>query len=475
MNIAQLFRILAARWMLVATLFLVTVGATLAASLLLPKRYVANTAVIVDVKSTDPVLGGTVLPPSTMTGYLATQVDVIKSDRVLNKVIQATGVDKDPAWMEEWQKSAKGRGEFRSWLGQALLKNLDVDPSREGSTINLAYEAGDPNTAARVVNAFAQAYIDTALELKIEPAKNYALWFETKTKAYREELERAQAKLSAFQQASGITASDERFDIENARLSELSTQLVNVQAQLSEARSRQDALRQQGRESMSEVVQNPLIQSLKNEIAKSEARVQELQTRLGSNHPQLLAAQSELAGLKSRLDSEIGKVTGSILSSRGINAQREAETRAALEAQRSKVLKLKRERDQLAVLQREVDNAQKSLDLVNQRLTATNLESQARQSEVSILTPAVPPPYASRPKVALNTVIGAIAGLFLGIIAALTMDRVQRPLRTAEDLLQSIDVPVLAVLPPASSRRPQRLIGLTGPTVSPSALRLGSQ
>ena len=474
MEFGQLFRILKSRFWLVVSIFLITLCTAIGASMLITKRYSAQTALFIDIPSTDPVLGGAVMNPQSVIGYLSTQSDIIRSDRVVKKVIAALALDKDPLTIAEWHKEAAGEGDIRNWIVRSLLKQLSVDPSREGSTISIAFEGKDPAQAAKIADAFARAYIETTLELKVQPAAEYAQWFESKTKAYRAEVDKAQAKLSAYQQSSGIVATDERFDVENQRLTELSTQLVAIQGAAADSRSRRDAIQRDGREAMPEVVQNQLIQSLKAEVGRAEARLQEASSRLGPNHPQMVSGQAELAALKSRLDSEIGRVTSSIASSSAVNAQRESEINAALEAQRAKVLKLKKERDQMAVLQREVDSAQKSLDLVAQRLTATNLESQARQTNVSILSPAVQPLEPSRPKPLLNSIVGAFVGLLIGVLAALALEVVQKPLRTSEDILSAVGVPVLAVLPRSSSTRPQRLIGSTGPTMRPPTLQLGN-
>lgn len=474
MDVGRFFRIIRSRAGLILTIFLLTVATTAAVSFLMPKRYFASTTLMIDLKSTDPVLGNQVMTPQTVAGYLSTQVDVIKSDRVIQRVIDELKLDQDPWFRAEWQKQTEGRGDIRKWIHELLLESLNVVPSREGSTITISYEGGSPQGTADLVNAFATGYVQTSLSLKTEPTRDYAQRFEEQVKTYREEVERAQSKLSRFAQSTGITSADERFDIENSRLQELSTQLVQVQAAASEARSRRDAITRQGRDSLPEVVANPLIQTLKADIGRAEARLQEMSSRLGANHPQLQAAQAEVAGLRSRLDNEIGKVAGSIVASSSVNAQRESEIRAALEAQREKVLKLRKARDELAVLQREVESAQKAYDLVSQRMMQTNIESQARMSDVSVLSPAVPPVLPSQPKPLLNVAIGLFLGLLLGLFAAMTMEVVQRPLRTTEDVLDVVGVPVLAVLPPSSSRRAQRLIGSTGPTVGPPTLRLGN-
>jgi chain length determinant protein EpsF len=405
---------------------------------------------------------------------LATQVEIIQSDRVVHAVIREVGLDKRPDVVAAWMKDTGGVGDILPWLARAMLKNLSVTPSSEGSTVTIVYESSEPKRATDIANAFARQYLEATLALRAGPAKQSAAYFEEQIAAYRQRLNAAQAKMSAFQQATGIVTADGRVDIENQRLQELSSQLVQIQTLSAESRSRRDAVGRQGRESMPEVVQNTLVQSLKSELGRAEAKLQEMSSRLGSNHPQYMSAQAEVSALRSRLNAEVDKVSRSIMTSATVNAQRESETRAALEAQRAKVLRLKKDYDQLNALNREVDEAQKALDLVAQRLTQTNITSMAPQSNVSILAPALEPSEPSRPKPLLNMIVGGFVGLLLGLLAALSIESFKRPIRTAEDLLQAVAVPVLAVLPPSDTRRAQRLIGSTGPTITPPNLRLGN-
>lgn len=474
MVIQQFLRVLKARFGIIALIFLTTLGATVAVSLLLSKKYEASTTIVVEIKGTDPVLGGAVMMPQTIQGYLVTQTDIIRSDRVMNRVIDALDLERHPAMQGIVAGSADGTAgtPARARIMRHFADKLSVDPSREATTITISYEGTDPQLTAAIVNAFAKAYIDTGLELKTEPAKNFQQWFEAQAKEYRERLEAAQRKLSAAQQASGILANDERLDVENARLGELSQQLVLAQAALAESRGRAGASGRGGA-SMAEVVTNPLLQTLSGDLGRAEARMQQLSARLGPAHPEYQAAQNEVEQLRSRLQTETARVGGSIAAGNDVNTRREAELRSLVAEQRARVAKLKVARDQLQVLEREVTSAQRALDLVAQRYTETSLESQSRQSNVSVLTPASVPTVPSRPQPLVNSIVGGLLGLFIALVAALTLESMQKPLRTSEDLLQASGVPVLAVLPPADSRRPQRLIGNTGPSIRPPALRLG--
>ncbi len=258
----QLFLlILLARRKVIVLTLLGVVAVTVAVSLLLPKQYTATASVVLDVKSPDPILGA-ILPAQALPGYMATQLDIIQSDRVAQRVVKMLKLDQNSTARGQWEDETEGKGTIESWLGNLLQKKLDVKPSRESSVINISFRGVEPQFAADVANAFAQAYISTNLELKVDPAKQFASWFDDRTKALRENLEKSQAKLSAYQREKGIVAVDERLDVENARLLELSSQLVAIQGQKAESQSRQRQASGDA-QTLPEVLQNPLIQGLK--------------------------------------------------------------------------------------------------------------------------------------------------------------------------------------------------------------------
>lgn len=241
-----------------------------------------------------------------------------------------------------------------------------------------------------MANAFAQAYIEANIDLRAEPAKQYATWFVARSKQLRDQLEAAQAKLSAYQREKGIVAVDERLDVESARLAELSTQLVIAQGQRAESGSRQSQARGDAA-TLPEVMQNSLVQGLKADLARQEAKLEELGAQLGRNHPQYQRLQAEVDALRGKVEAETRRVAGSIGISNRVNLQKESEIRAALEAQKQRVLELKQQRDELAVLQREVESAQRAFEMVSQRLTQSSLESQVSQTNVVLLNPAAEP------------------------------------------------------------------------------------
>lgn len=459
MNLQQFLLILRARYKVVLFTLLGTVAVTLVVGLVLPKRYTAASAVVVDVKSPDPIVG-MYLPAVAMPGYMATQVDVINSDRVAQKVVKMTKLDQSPQVKEQWLEDTDGKGKIEVWLAGLLQKKLDVKPSRESNVINISYTAVDPGFAAAIANAFAQAYIDTTIELKVEPAKQYARWFEEQGKTLRDHLEKAQNRLSEYQQQKGIVASDERLDNETAKLNELSTQLTIVQAQTSDAQSKQKS--GSASDTLPEVVQNPLIMNLKLDISRLEGKLQDAAGNLGKNHPQYQRMESELAELKKKLEVETLHITSGFSTSRAVGKGKESDLRAAIEAQKKKLLEIKSQRDELAVLMRDVEAAQKAFEAVSQRFNQTSLESQSTQTNVAVLTPASEPIEPSFPKLLLNTLVSIFLGTLLGVGAAFMLEMLDQRIRSAGDLAEMLQLSLLGVIPKtgAAAKRARRLARL---------------
>ncbi len=451
MTFGQFLSILRARKWVALLVFVLVVSTTVAVSLLLPKQYTGTASVVIDVKP-DPV-SAMLNPTMAMPGFMATQVDILTSDRVALRVIRDLKLLDNPNIREQWQTDADGKGTIEQWLVDLLQKKLDVKPSRESNVIQIAYKAPDPRFAAALANAFANAYIATTLELRVDPAKQFSTFFTAQSKDAREALEKAQSKVSAFQQQKGIIATDERLDVENARLNELSSQVVQIQAISSESGSRQTQAQGNQSDRIQEVLNNPLIAGLKADLTRNEARLQELNAKLGENHPQVVEAKANIAELRTRIDAEIKRVTGGVTINNTINKQREAQVKRSLDEQRTKVLKMKAVRDEGQVLVREVESAQRTFDTLMARLTQTGLEAQSTQSFANVLTTAQPPAEPSSPKVLLNSLLSVFLGVLLAVGFALLRELSDRRVRAPDDIVAALGLPVLGTLPKPGTKR----------------------
>ncbi|HEX4763773.1 MAG TPA: GNVR domain-containing protein, partial [Usitatibacter sp.] len=282
-------------------------------------------------------------------------------------------------------------------------------------------------------------------------------WFDEQLKVLRKDFENAQNKLAAFQKEKGIVATDERVDVEQSRLTELSTQALQAQNLTYEAQSRSGmANRNASPDTLPEVLGNPLVQALKTELLRAEAKLQELSTRLGPNHPQYQQQASEIAALRSKMNGEISRVVAGVRNLTAQNQARSASLQKALEEQRQRVLEMRDARNQAFVLARDVETAQKAYEAALARQLVNKVDGGARQTNVTVLNPAVEPSSPIRPRKALNVMLGLAVGLMLGLAAVFLLELLDRRVRSTEDLEVGLDAPLLGTLQPW---HPSRLLG----------------
>jgi chain length determinant protein EpsF len=441
MNLSQFFAILRARRMLVLGIFLGTVALALAWVLLRPAYYTARAPILVDTRNPDP-LAQPNYQPIVPASYMATQIDIARSDRVAERVVEMLGMDKDPKATEGWQKATGGRGSVKAWLASDLQVGLDVKPARESNIINISWTGRSPQQAAKVANAFAQAYLDTALDIKTDPARKYSAWFDEQLKFARDRLEQAQERLTQYQQRTGVISADGA-DMETQRLNELSSQLTLVQGQLTDVANKRNA----AAGSVAETMASPLINSLKADIARQEARIQEASANLGARHPQMIRMQDELRAMRSRLGAETGSIGSSIETSYQVAKARERELTAAVNAQRARVMQFNKFRDELNVLRRDLDAAQKAYEAVSERASQSKLQALSNQTNIQRLATAIEPLEQKGPTMKLALIVAAVAGFLLALAGALLLELINRRVRSVDDLAMATHLPILATVP----------------------------
>ena len=466
MSLRQFLLALRARFGVFALMLVATVVAAIAVSLLLPRSYKATVSLLVDARDEQSLSNNNrpIILPQERLSYLQTQTDIIGSKKVALKTMQDLQLAANPAALAILSDDPDSSAPIEDRLIENLLKRLKVETS-QSNVIHASFSSPDPVFSALVANGFAKSYIDTMLELRVEPAREAAAWFDEQLKGLRANLEDAQAKLTSNQQRRQIVSADERFDVENTRLAALSDEVVRAQENTSQWNIREQQARQfieQGAspDRLPDVLENSFVQKLKGDYLAGETRLREMSTQYGENHPQYQRQVSENRSLREKLDAEMAKVVSGIESSAKQSRSRETALKQAMSSQRSRLLDLKETRNDLTLLMRNVESAERAYDLAMQRSVTSQVDSRANQTSVTVLNPARAPTRPSSPKVLLNIALSMVIGVMLGIGAVMLLELSDRRVRSLNDLDNAENVPMLGELKPWKPAN--RLLGRAG-------------
>jgi uncharacterized protein involved in exopolysaccharide biosynthesis len=350
--------------MIIVLTLVITVAAAGLLTFLAPKKYQAATFLIFNFRENNP-FDTTILPAQLASSYLETQLDVVRSQNVALKVVDQLDMANKPGWKQAYAQAGIKTTPLRDWIAAQLLSNLLVEPLPNSShVVSVSYEALTAVESARIANAFAQAFVTTTLELRLEPARRNAAWFDEQLKVLKKRVQEAHARVTEFQIGKGIVALDEKLAAENQRLDDISKKLVDAQLDTEDAKSRQ----------------------------------------LGENHPDYIAA-----------------------------VQRQNALSKSFEAQRRLVLQLKSQRDQLNELSAEADAEDLNYTATIQNYNKQSFESQLNQTDVAILSTAVPPQDPASPNVLLNMISAVVLGLILGVGAGVAAEMISPKVRVRKD------------------------------------------
>ena len=449
MDLNQYILALKARRKAFVTVLAVTVFTAIVVALVIPKRYDATATILIDARD-EQTMAPARMSPRERAGYIFTQMELIASGKVAHKVVRDLKLASQPGVREEWERDTGGAGTIEEWLATNLLEKLKVD-SGASNILIVKYSANDAKKASDIANAFAKAYLDVALELRTEPSREAGQWFDEQVKALRADVTGAQSKLSSYQKEKGVIGGDERMDVEYTRVAELSAELGRQKAATMDAQTRykqaQDLIKDGvSLEAFPEVLANGYIITVKSALQAAEGRLAEQSEVLGPNHPTYQRTAAEVQGLKERLNAEATKVVTGLGNAVQQSAKRVEELQTSLKDQQDRIMKLREQRVDMAVLSRDLENAQRAYDGALSRAIAVKVDSKVRQTNLAMLTPAVEPLKPAVPKVGLISALSVLIGALLAAGMVYVLEMLDRRVRSRTDLESRLAVPSLGIL-----------------------------
>ena len=194
-------------------------AAALAYSLLAADSYKAVATLFMDLspfdaRSVNGVQGAT----------LGSELDLLRSERVAQRVVENERLVEEPALRKLYLQSIDaGRPPLEN-LAQYVARSVTVSGSDDGGLVTLAVTLGDPDLAARVANAYAQAWGEVSLELRANSIRSGVERAHEELVSLRARLGEARARLSG---GVALAAAGSKADAQFAQLSRLSTRTLS--------------------------------------------------------------------------------------------------------------------------------------------------------------------------------------------------------------------------------------------------------
>lgn len=353
------------------------------------------------------------------------------------------------------------------WIGisskdqaiEVIDKGLSVYQKGLSRIITVEFSALDPEIAAAVPNAVAEAYIDRLNQLTSSRTGATADWLQKHVNEVRAKLEAYEEQISELRTAAGTGAPGESLTQRQDYIL-LMERLIEARGQLAAARARLEAAQQlrnnkDSLQSMSSVLDSPAILNLKEQEAEVLRQRAMLSTEFGPRHPLVAENRTELGELQMKIEQEITRVFNSLRTTVR-SFQNEV---ASIEAELTRVQDTARENQTLGVtlagLEREAEATRELYNDIKRRSLDAQQGMELVRTGASVLSPAQVPLAPNSPASILFVLAGLAAGSVVGFGAIFVREQLDGNIRSSTELEQILGCSCVAIVPrlPSSKQK----------------------
>ncbi|RTZ60358.1 MAG: hypothetical protein DSZ32_03765, partial [Gammaproteobacteria bacterium] len=316
----------------------------------------------------------------------------------------------------------------------------------------LSYVSKDPQLSADAANAISEAFIEVGLETQLDETRQAKQWLLSNLDSLREKLSQSEARLREYKDKEGLVDSESFAAQTSDKLGELTSELVKAKAKRAEAEvlfKQVKAAEKRGDDygSLAAVLNNTLIQALKQEQSQLQRKVSELSGRYLDKHPKMIAAKADLEEAISRVELETAKVVDGIKRDYEAARAQEKEIKRFIREQKSEMRAFSGKSSDLTELEREVQANKDLYDAFLKRLKELDVSGFNSKTRVHIIDKAVAPEEVYKPDKQQLLGIALLLGLFAGIALAFLREHLDNTFNLPEDLEEKLKLPVLGMLP----------------------------
>lgn len=406
--------------------------------------------------------------------YLNTQYELLRSRSLAERVANQMNISEatlarlnDPGWLSRLmgllrhepapKAEADGSGPKRSddLLKQAtgvIQGGLTVSPVRDSRLVRLEFDSPDPGFSMRVVNAVGEAFIASTIERRMGTTTYAKGYLEDQLRQTKGKLEESERNLVEFAQKEGLIdtgAEGQTLAVQN--LTGLNAMLSAAQSQRIKAESRWRQVAAGGAVP-ADMVAASSVGAFKQQLALLQSQYQQKLQMFKPDYPEMLALKSQIEEVNRQIESETGRLRASIKTEFDAAASEESMLRRQIGASRGEALEVDSRSIQFNILKREADTNRQLYDALLQRFKEVGAASDVRTNNISIVDRAEQG-VRFKPDLFQNLLMGMLAGLVLGVLAAFALEFLDDTLKTGDDVEQRLRLPVLGIIPKLTAKQ----------------------
>ena len=426
--------------------------------------YSATARIQIDREAGKVVEGGSI-SPSEQGGsdFLRTQYELLKSRTMAERVVSMLRIHEDGDFFKPRDVSPLGllRGALtrpaksaqtspsalQEWATGIVLSNVTILPVPGSRLVDLTYMDVSPSRAQRIANAYADAYVASALDKRFE-ANAYAKTFlDDQIKQLKLRLEESEKALLEFAEREKMVEVTDKSSIAENNLAAANAAV----GQLISERVKNEQLWRQVASAkainLPQLLSNSVIEVLRGQRKALETEYQEKLENFKPSYPAMVQISSKLKEIDRQLAEEVKTIRNSLKAGYELSLSQENEMKARIETLREEVLSLQKKGIQYNILKREVETNRGLYNSLLQRFKEVDVAGGSATNNIFIVDRAVQPHAPTEPNIPRSLILSLALGLGSGVGCAFLLELLDDRVRAPEEVEQMSGLATLGIIP----------------------------
>lgn len=438
-------------------------------------RYTATNEIIIDSHKNLSDLTATLADATLDTAAIDSQVEVIKSDNVANIVARTLELDRNPQFtanagllhgirqtifkvvnVGSWFVSSSVSDEERRQdaLRAAVVKleaNLDVKRVGRTYILTVNYTSASPQLSVDIANAYADAYFTEQLNSRYDQVKRASGWLQDRLAELKTNSIKADMAIQQFKAQHGLVSSGDGKFIGDQQVTELTTQLSAAHDETAKAEARLQQITeiiQSGKTdgAVTDQLGSPVINDLRSKFLKAAKTKQELTSKLGPTHYQVVTLQRDMDEYQRLIFVELKRIASTYTSDLEVSKARERTLDDSMNAMAGEQVSSNEVMVQLRQLIRESDTYQSLYTTFLQRYQDALQQQSFPTTEARTITSATVPTAPSWPRIPLVMALSGLLGVMLGGLLAAWREYSDRAFRVPDQVRDTTGLHFIGML-----------------------------
>lgn len=465
------------RW-IIALIFLVILAGSVLYTYRAVPVYQSTATMIIDKEETSsPITGRRMEYESFYSESLTfnTHFKLILSKDVIQRVIKALNLDAETPDSKDLETSSlkklikhykqniklllnienkippTPREKFNNLLN-AVRGKVAIEEVEETRLLKISVKDMDPEQAALIANTLARQYIAFNLSNRMDSSKDTLEWMNNELYSLKKKLEDDEKSFFEFKKKKKVFSIEGKQKMVDQKLSEFNTNYIATRNERLDLDTKireieKNSSNNQGLANVRSLIDNQAIETVYTKVKTLEIEYANLSKVYKAKHPKIVQIKHELEKNVTRLDDELKKELASLESKRAVLYSREKVLKDTIGEFEQDALDSSGNELEYSILQRNLNTSKHLYDTLLTKIKESDLLKTSDTSNIRLVEDAFAAVNPISPNKRRNIMMGIILGLAGGILFALFLDYMDQTIRTEEDVLKYLNIPVLSVVP----------------------------